>query len=58
MYSIKFSLADIELMVTKYTANYGCSYLNHFTSDIWKFPNFPIVKHSNFIGLPCNDKST
>lgn len=33
-----------------------CSYLHHFTSDFWKFPNFPIVKHSNFIGLACNDK--
>lgn len=32
------------------------SYLHHFTSDFRKFPNFPIVKHSNFIGLACNDK--
>lgn len=29
------------------------SYLHHFTSDFWKFSNFPIVKHSNFIGLTC-----
>lgn len=29
------------------------SYLHHFTSDFWKLPNFPIVKHSNFIGLTC-----
>lgn len=40
-------------------ANTQCmseSYLHHFTSDFRKFPNFPIVKHSNFIGLACNDK--
>lgn len=32
------------------------SYLHHFTSDFRKFPNFPIVEHSNFIGLTCNRK--
>lgn len=32
------------------------SYLHHFTSNFWKFPNFPIVKHSNFIGLTCKCK--
>lgn len=33
------------------------SYLHHFTSDFRKFPNFPIVKHSNFIGLAWNEKT-
>lgn len=32
------------------------SYLHHFTSDFRNFPNFPIVEHSNFIGLTCNRK--
>lgn len=32
------------------------SYLHHFTSNFRKFPNFPIVKHSNFIGLTCKCK--
>lgn len=43
-----FVLLRMKLCVSQQT------YLHHFTSDFRKFTNFPIVKHSNFIGLTCN----
>lgn len=32
------------------------AHLHHFISYFGKFPNFPVVKHSDFIGLACNEK--
>lgn len=35
--------------------NPNAAHLHHFTGDFREFPNFPVVKHSNFIRLTCND---
>lgn len=40
-----------------YKSSISETHLHHFTSDFRKLPNFPIVKHSNFIGLACNGRS-
>lgn len=42
---------SIKTLKSKFAAH-----LHHFTGNFWEFPNFPVVKHSNFIGLTCNGK--